>query len=154
MRTLLDRKGRLPIAIIMAVVLVLCLVAGAFTYTRVAKKPKGEGSAESKPARLSMWKMEEFVVNLADRAEPHYLKVSMTLEVDGKVESGGEGGGNPLDAKAQDAIITVLTRKRFAELLTEQGKSKLKSELKSALNDALGEEPKVVNIYFTSFAMQ
>ncbi len=74
------------------------------------------------------------------------------LEVDRKSKK-GEKEGSSEEAKARDAIITVLSRKRFSELLTESGKTRLKSELKNALNSRL-KDIEVVNVYFTSFAMQ
>lgn len=155
MSTLRTSSGKLPIAIILAVILVLFAGVGAFTFTRMrAKGGKADDKHGDKPAKLSMWKLEEFIVNLADRDDSRYLKISLVLEIagDGK-EGGGEGEGNPQEAKARDAVITVLTRKRFADLISEQGKVQLKTELKSELNTVL-EGAQVVNIYFSSFAMQ
>jgi flagellar FliL protein len=119
-----------------------------------AKGGKADDKHGDKPAKLAMWKLEEFIVNLADRDDYRYLKISLVLEIagDGK-EGGGEGEGNPQEAKARDAVITVLSRKRFADLISEQGKVQLKTELKSELNTVL-EGAQVVNIYFSSFAMQ
>jgi len=150
-----NQHGRLPILVIMGLILALVAAGGAFTFTRVAHKGKGEKKAQEKPAEVSTWKLEEFIVNLADRGDaPHYLKIDIVLEVQGKLKSEGEGGGNPLDAKVRDTVITVLTRKHFSELLSEAGKTKLKSDLKKSLNKVLNGELKVVNVYFTSFAMQ
>jgi flagellar FliL protein len=66
---------------------------------------------------------------------------------------GGEAEASPEDARIRDTTIGVLSSKHFNELLTEAGKTKLKSELKDELNKEL-EKMKVHNIYFTSFAMQ
>lgn len=129
----------------------MVLGAGAFTFTKIIKKPSGK-AAQAKPVELSEWKLPEFIVNLADTDEPRYLKVDLVLEVEGKSKK-GEEGGNAEEAKARDAIISVLSRKHFSELLTESGKKSLKSELKNALNSRL-KDIEVVNIYFTSFAMQ
>lgn len=145
-----NQSGKLPIILMIIIVVVLALGAGGFMFMN--GKSKG-GKKPEKKVELSEWKLEEFVVNLADQDEPRYLKVSMTLEVEGKVGGGGEGGGNPEEAKAQDAIINVLTAKRFSQLVAPGGKDKLKEELKAALNSSL-EDIKVHGIYFTSFAMQ
>lgn len=157
MRFIRESNGKLPIAIIIAVVLVLVLAAGAFTFSRMGGKSKGKGKKVEKPVKLSDWTLDEFIVNLADVTEPHYLKVNLVLEIEGGESKGkgGEGGGgkNPQEARARDAIITVLTEKHFADLLSEQGKDQLKEDLKTALNSEL-EDMKVENIYFTSFAMQ
>ena len=156
MRFIRENNGKLPIAIIIAVVLVLVLAAGAFTFSKMGGKSKGKGKKVEKPVELSEWTLDEFIVNLADIAEPHYLKVNLVLETEGgekKGEGGEGGGGNPQEAKARDAIIMVLTKKHFADLLSEEGKGQLKAELKTALNSEL-KDMKVENIYFTSFAMQ
>jgi flagellar basal body-associated protein FliL len=155
MRFIRENNGKLPIAIIIAVVLVLVLAAGAFTFSRMGGKSKGKGKKVEKPVELSDWSLDEFIVNLADIAEPHYLKVNLVLEIEGGAKGKeGEGGSkNPQEARARDAIIIVLTKKHFTDLLSEQGKDKLKAELKSALNSEL-KDVKVENIYFTSFAMQ
>ena len=154
MKFIRSNSGKLPIAIIIAVALVLCLAAGAFTYSKMGGKSHSKSKKTEKPVVLTDWTLDEFIVNLSDVEESHYLKVSLVLEIqDGAAGKGGEGGGNPQEAKARDAIITVLTRKCFADLLTENGKDKLKADLKAALNAGL-KDTKVENIYFTSFAMQ
>jgi len=152
-----NKSGKLPIVIIIAVVLVLALAAGAFTFSKMGGKSKDKGKKAEKPVELTDWTFDEFIVNLADLSDPHYLKVNLVLEVEGgeKKKEGGEGGGggNPQEARARDSIITVLTKKHFADLLTEEGKDQLKEELKASLNSEL-KDTKVVHIYFTSFAMQ
>ncbi len=103
-----------------------------------------------------MWKLDEFVVNLADKYQPRYLKVTISLEVESNdPRSGGRGDDKKEaeDVKVRDAIISVLTGKHFADLVALGGKDELKAKLKSEINSVL-EDRKVVNIYFTSFAMQ
>lgn len=147
---------------IVIIVLAIVLVAGmgVVAFTKMSGK-KGNGKAPVEKKELTAWKMEEFVVNLADANESRYLKVNLVLEVEGMPkEKGGEGGEggegqSPEEAKARDAIITVLTKKHYNELLSEEGKNKLKESLKSELDKALKEKKiKVEDVYFTSFAMQ
>ena len=123
---------------------------GAFAFLKMGHKPAGNQEAKPK-AELKPWTMEEFVVNLRDPAESRYLKVNMTLEVEGEAAEGE--GDSPDTAKARDVIINVLTGKSYADLQSPGGKDELKSELRTALNSVL-DKKKVVNIYFTSFAMQ
>lgn len=155
MRFVRSNTGKLPIAVVIAVILVLVLAVGAFTFSKMGGKSGAKQKKAEKPVELTDWTLDEFVVNLADMIDPHYLKVNLVLEIEGGAKGKeGEGGGkNPQEARARDAIIIALTKKHFAELLTEQGKDQLKAELKSSLNEEL-EDTKVVNIYFTSFAMQ
>lgn len=151
-----NRAGKLPLIIV--IVLGVVLLAGIGTMVFVKSGKKKDGKAAEKHVQLVHWEMDEFIVNLADR-EPRYLKIAIVLEVeagDKKAGGHGEGGGKAApaeDAKARDAVITVLTSKRFVDLISDDGKVNLKKELKSALNKVLGEN-KVANIYFTSFAVQ
>ncbi len=141
------------IIIILGVVLV-----GGLGVVKVMKGKK-HGKPEKKPVELTLWKMEEFTVNLADSDEPHYLKINMVAEIEGKKEEaakgghGGESEASPVDIKASDIVISVLSAKYFEELLTEKGKDKLKSDLIKNLNKSVP-GVKVTNVYFTSFAMQ
>lgn len=164
MKMIRNMTGALPIKLI--VIVLVLLVAGLGTLKFV--KGKKPGKVEKPKAELSLWKMEEFTVNLADKAESHYLKVAIVLEIEGKVESGGGGHGggggeSPEQVKASDAIITVLTKKTFGELLTASGRELLKKDLIKQLNESLEDgaaahDPektiKVHGVYFTSFAMQ
>lgn len=153
MKLMRSTSGKAPVAVIVAVVIVLCLGLGGFAIVKM-KKPGGHGKAAK--ADLKQWKLDEFLVNLADRDENRYLKVNIVLEVAGEVPAAGgegEGGASAEDIKARDAIITVLTKKTYRSLISEDGKSALKDELKRSLNGSL-DGLKVENIYFTSFAMQ
>jgi len=154
MENIRNNSGKLPLMIIIVLVVVLVLGVGAVAFMKM--KGKGHGKAAVKEEKLTPWKLEEFVVNLADPNEVHYLKVNLVLDMAGEV-AGGEGGegegGNPDEPKVRDAIIRELSKKQYAELLSEKGKDQLKAELKKSINSQL-ENAKVANIYFTSFAMQ
>lgn len=152
MKVTRDKSGKVGMAIMIAAVLVLCLGAGGCIIG------KGKSGKDGKKVELKQWKLDEFLVNLADRDENRYLKVNLVLEVKGDPPAaaggeGGAGGGSTDEIKARDAVITVLTKKSYRDLVSEQGKASLKAELKAALNGTL-ENIKVENIYFTSFAMQ
>lgn len=155
MKIIRDISGKLPIIIII-VVMVAGLGAGAFVFAKKGKTAHA-GSKPEKKVVLTSVQMDEFMVTLADPGELRYLKVNMVLEIEaphGKSKGKhGEGDGIPEEAKAKDTIISVLTSKRVSNLISENGKTKLKEELKEALNDTL-HETEVHNIYFTSFAMQ
>ena len=155
MRAIHSISGKLPVMVIIILAVVMCLGVGAVTFVKMNKKPGGSKAVQH--VELIPWKLEEFVVNLADKDECHYMKICIVLEVE-KTGKGGGGGGeggsdNPEEAKARDAIITVITRKHYNDLLEDDGKEKFKAEMKSALNSIL-EETKVDTVYFTSFAMQ
>jgi flagellar protein FliL len=154
LKVLRNISGKLPIVIIIAVVGTLVLGGGAFAFFNKGKIAKMLKGKHTKKIELTNWPMEEFTVNLGDLDQSRYLQVTMSLEVEGGKKKGGEGKGeDPEAAKARDVIISVLSKRKYSDLLSEKGKTKLKEELKASLNEVL-EERKVKNIYFTSFAMQ
>ena len=156
MRLIRGNSGKLPLMMIIGAVVVLGLVGGGFGIMKMKKAHSGK--PDVKKVELSQWKLEEFLVNLADTDESRYLKAVIVLEVKGTppASGGGEGkgeGGGTAEIKARDAIITAISRRTYSSMLSEQGKMSLKAEIKEALNSTI-EEPKVENVYFTSFAMQ
>jgi flagellar basal body-associated protein FliL len=57
--------------------------------------------------------------------------------------------------KLRDEIIRILSSKRSEELLTGDGKARLKEELLDGINEALAlEEPPVTSVLFTEFIIQ
>lgn len=144
--------GKMVIIIVIVALLLVCSVAGVAVFTK-----KGHAKKSAVPeGPKTMVSIGEMVVNLADTAEVRYVKADIVLEVCGKMESsGGEGEGGDAGAKAplRDAIISVLSSKRFAQINQPGGKDALKKEITSVCNKRL-EEAKVTNVYFNQFAMQ
>lgn len=125
--------------------------------------------------------LDTFIVNLS--ANSAFLKVGLILEYDPAVfeaatthgEGGGEGHGGGASGGGggegegagmphlmterqpmiKDAILRILSSKKAEEVLTADGKERLKEELIEGINEAIGldEEP-IVNIYFTEFMVQ
>ena len=134
----------------------VCLVVlgGAFLYMRphlgARSKAKPAPAAETERATVEL---EEFTVNLADSDRPHYVKVTVALEVtDDKTAKEIE---EKLLARARDAIIMALSRQYFADLNTAAGKQTLKRQLAAAVNEAMPPGTgKVTDILFTSLVMQ
>ncbi len=79
---------------------------------------------------------------------------------EGGGEGGAKGGGLPAiiqerEPMIKDAIIRVLSSKTAQEVLSAEGKEKLKEELIEAINEAIGlEEAPITNIYFIEFIVQ
>ena len=139
------------IMIVIVVLLVVCAVLGVAVFTK-----KGHAKKSKVPdGPKTMVSIGEMVVNLADTDEVRYVKTDIVLEVCGKVEAGGEGEGADSSAKAplRDAIISVLSSKRFAEINKPGGKDSLKTEITTTCNKRLT-DAKITNVYFNEFAMQ
>lgn len=125
----------------------------------------------------------QFIVNLSDMSS--FLKIRILIEYDtalidrqlgvhkdgeagGDASGGGASGGTKeaagsaihphlakLEHKFRDIIIRVLSSKRADELLTVEGKDRLKDQLRDGLNEAVGlAEPPIEEILFTEFMIQ
>lgn len=150
-----NQTGKLPIIAIAAVLIVL-LLAGAGVFVMKSRGTK-HGKDEKVKGPISTMALGEFVVNLADTGEVRYLKTNVVLELAGEAPGGGGGhgggGGEGANAPVRDAIIQVMSSKRFSELVTPAGKDQLKADMIAAVNKRL-EHAEVTNVYFSEFAMQ
>ena len=92
--------------------------------------------------------LETFVVNLANVDERAYLRAGIDL---------GTSGPAPDDkaavARLRDIILTQLAQQRSQDILTAEGKEKLKLELLTALQKQ-APDLGVVEVYFTEFLVQ
>jgi flagellar FliL protein len=131
--------------------------------------------------RLETAELGTFVVNLSETSA--FLKTKIMIEYDvasiekqtGGLEGGAEGGeghgggasggeakagGMPphlvkRESQIKDAVIRVLSSKKADDLLTVEGKERLKDELLESINEAVGlEEPPVTGVFFTEFIIQ
>jgi flagellar FliL protein len=110
------------------------------------KKSSGTGSN----SQGHIYKMEPFLVNLADPGQPRYLKI--TLHVESNQEKGNEEYEKRLP-QLRDAILTILSSKNYNDIMSSEGKTSLREEIKSKMNQLLI-GLKMQNIYFTEFVVQ
>ena len=97
--------------------------------------------------------LQPFIVNLADEGEARYLRMSVSLGI-----GGGEGGGHEkpsplLITRVRNAMLAVLSNKKSEDVLTNEGKAKLRKELLKAAK-ASAEEAHIEAIYITDFIVQ
>ncbi len=96
--------------------------------------------------------LQPFIINLADTDEARYLRLAVSLGIGG--EGGGEEKPSPLFmTRVKNAMLAVLSVKKSDEVLSVEGKAKLRKELLQAAQ-AASEEPKVEAIYITDFIVQ
>jgi len=115
------------------------------------EKVKGMVSEWMKPGRansVAFYKMEPFLVNLADPGRLRYLKVTLHVETNQK----GEEFQKRLP-QSRDSVLTILSSKNSRDIMTSEGKNALREEIKEKMNKILT-ETKVRNIYFTEFVIQ
>jgi flagellar FliL protein len=178
------KGGKKKIIIIGGVVGLVVIGAAAFFLMGGKKEEAAAAHVEAESEKVHQYQTTELpsiIVNLSDPAS--FLKVSMLVEYDpeilfhsahgGKEEAGGGGGGGGHEAKPEgpskglpgplgkregivkDSIIRVISSRHAEDLLTTEGKEKLKEDLIDAVNEASGlEEPVVVGVYFTEFIIQ
>lgn len=93
-----------------------------------------------------------FIVNLADTEQARYLRMTVSLGVGGAEEK-SEKPDNLFMTRVRNAMLTVLSDKKSEDILSVEGKSKLRKELLQAAQ-AASEEPEVHAIYITDFIVQ
>lgn len=104
---------------------------------------KGKGGLSG-----SIIPLDTFIVNL--QVKGSFLKVTIQLEF------GEPGQPNTLESdmpKIRDSIIRIMSGKTAQDILSTEGKEKLREEVKDGVNEAMGSED-VVNVYFTEFIVQ
>jgi len=97
-----------------------------------------------------LYPLDTFTVNLKSDAGRRYLKVTMSLELEGEELS------LELDAKSpvlRDRIIRILTSKTLEEISSKKGKGKVSSQIMDTLN-AMISDGEIKGIYFTEFVIQ
>lgn len=97
-----------------------------------------------------LYPLDTFTVNLKSDAGRRYLKVTMSLELEGEELS------LELDAKSpvlRDRIIRILTAKTLEEISSKKGKQKVSQQIMDTLNSMIS-DGKIKGIYFTEFVIQ
>ena len=142
-----DSSFKLIIIISVALVVVAAgAIGGYFLMTKTdTKKPLPE-----KPAVISVWPMDAFVVNIAETNGERYLKIVIQLEV-------SDPGVGPeleqLKPRIRDSILDLLTPKTFKDLIDPAGKQRLREDIAGRINNIL-QRGKVTKVYFTDFVIQ
>jgi flagellar FliL protein len=159
--------------ILVGLVLLLVLVMGGgmfMIYTKLpsaspkAVVPETEAGAEAisekaKPEEIgAVVSVDTFIVNLADPGGNRYLRVTMDLELVGKPadKSAGKTAGDELAKRMpqiRDAILMILSTKRYVDISTPEGKTALREEILNAANGLLASS-QISRIYFKEFVIQ
>lgn len=108
----------------------------------------GEAGGEGKMGVLVS--LDPFIVNLASEGGKRYLKVVMQLEMARPDMTNEVTNRMP---QIKDAIITVLSSKSAEELLTIEGKFRLKEQVLTRVNNLLTAGV-VKNVFFAEFVIQ
>ena len=164
------KKSRKLLIMIFLVLILLAGGGGGFYYwrvraasiARVAKEaadkkaaPGDHGKAETAEGGdadvTQVIELQPFIVNLADKSESRYLRMSISLGVAGE---GGEAKVDPLfTTKIRNAILATISTRTSDDILTVEGKTALRKEMLKAAR-AAASKPEVLTIYITDFIIQ
>ncbi|UCG07323.1 MAG: flagellar basal body-associated FliL family protein [Desulfobacterales bacterium] len=139
-------------------VVMLGLTAGLFmiwTKLSTADAVAKEAAAAKNPQAVTqslgtIFSLDTFIVNLADESGKRYLRITMDLELsnDKLVEE-----MKRRLPQMRDGILMILPTKRFEDIRTVEGKTRLRNEIIAKLNSLLG-HGSITNIFFTEFVVQ
>lgn len=136
-------------------VVVLLGGGGVGAYLMLSGGGKEDAQASAKgaeapiPTVLNM-ELAPFLVNLADPGGGHYLKTTLTLELQTERATAWINARLP---RVRDRVLLLLSSKESAELLTADGKFRLRDDVLRAVNELMGED-KVSAVYLTEFVVQ
>jgi flagellar basal body-associated protein FliL len=114
------------------IVVVLAGLGATLLLRASPDKPKPAAPASEAPKVKSVLHLDTFVMNLADPEEKAYLRVGIDLGLQDEATA-NEGEGAPPVALVRDTILGVLAQCKPDDLLTPEGKVKLKADLRRAL---------------------
>ncbi|MEN8302449.1 MAG: flagellar basal body-associated protein FliL [Campylobacterota bacterium] len=169
-----EKKSNM-LMIIIIIVLILIILIGATVgillmsgddEAEISSPPPAQERTVSKSKRSSsssnydesrqlseigiLYPLDTFTVNLKSDAGRRYLKVTMSLELEGEELS------LELDAKSpviRDRVIRILTSKTLEEISSKKGKQKVSSQIMDTLNSMISDGT-IRGIYFTEFVIQ
>ncbi|MCJ7603145.1 MAG: flagellar basal body-associated FliL family protein [Desulfobulbaceae bacterium] len=147
------KKSKKILFIILGAAILLLGVGGFFAYTQFLA-PKAQQVAVNPADMLEtvgeIVTLEPFVVNLADPRGNRYVKIKISLELE-TLEAADRV--QKITPKLRDIVIMMLTSLSFEEVMTPEGKLRIKDELLERFS--IETRPyKVKNIYFSEFVVQ
>ncbi len=171
-----EKKSSNMLMIIIIVVLILIIIIGAVVAVllmggddeaaQVNNAPQAKERSVSKQHRSSsgssyndsrqlsdigiLYPLDTFTVNLKSDAGRRYLKVTMSLELEGEELSLELDNKSPV---LRDRIIRILTSKTLEEISSKKGKQKVSDQIMDTLN-AMISDGQIKGIYFTEFVIQ
>ena len=114
-------------------------------------KHEKQANAESHQEETGpVMELEPFLLNLADRNELRFLKVSIKLELDRPEEKTDFQKKLPA---IRDALLVLLSSKESQLLRTVNGKRRIREEIMTRVNGVMS-KGKIANVFFTDFIIQ
>lgn len=112
---------------------------------------EAETTAEPEPGFVGpVIDLDPFVLNLADRDQLRYLKVSIKVQLDRPEEQTDFTAKLPA---IRDALLVLLTSKESRALRTVDGKMLVRDEIGGRVNSIM-KKGKIQQVFFTDFIIQ
>jgi flagellar basal body-associated protein FliL len=150
-----DKRMLQALIVLTSAVLILSLISAGATFFVIMSKttPATKKVIVEKPELGPIQSVGEFIVNLADPTESHYLRCNVVLEMDfGSSVKLAEEVDKRLP-QIKDIIIATMGSKTSVQLSDPENREALKQELKDKVNAILN-RGQLAKVYFTSFAIQ
>lgn len=123
-------------------------------YFWKARSGAAAAAAKSMPKRVEVkatLALEPFLVNLADKEDVRFVKATFQLGLpEEQAESSDE---KVLLASIRDSIIALLSSKTAEDILSPEGKEKLREQIRARVN-VLAPALKVQEVYIVDFVVQ
>ncbi len=159
-----EKKGGSKLLIIIIALLLLIIVGGAgaffFLYSapsdeEVAKEIKKDETPQEivapSPESIGVIvELKPFLVNLADPQARHFLKATISLEVK---DDEAKGLVDKFLPKIRNDILLLLSSKTLEDVVTIEGKVRLKDEIMSRVSRIIG-PGRLKDVYFSQFVVQ
>ena len=147
------KKSKMMFFVILGVALLLAGGGGFFAFTTLMA-PSDENDEQPKEEELNlvgeMVTFGEFVVNLSDPKGKRYLKCKISVEVENEE---AKERVTKIEPKLRDIVIMLLTSLAFEEVMTPEGKIRIRDELLERFNQAARPD-RIKNLYFSEFVVQ
>jgi flagellar FliL protein len=105
------------------------------------------------PPTTGIVPMEPFVVNLADEGGSRFLRVTLSLVVEGEEHAKEIEESDVIRARLRSAILERLTLQKADHLVTPDGKTELKKAIAEQAAHA-AHDLKVTDVLFSEFVVQ
>jgi flagellar FliL protein len=146
------KKSKLALWLILSAAIVL-LGGGGFLARKYLLGSSSEKAVAGVDEVKSVMNLEAFLVNLADMESTRFLKVTFRLGLD-DAKSGEEYTSDPVIlAATRDKIISLLSTKTAEDLLTLEGKERLRKEIREQVNSILP-KGKILEVFIMDFVVQ
>jgi len=123
----------------------------SFFSSQTEKESESEKVPENNSEVIrSIYSLDTFIVNLADKSGRRFLRVTMDLELKNERLAG------EIDkrlSQIKDSILMILPTKRLEDINSVEGKIALRDEIMTKLNSLL-KDGSITNIYFVEFVIQ